>query len=78
MNARNRVWVARRNLPAVLEPVYVGSWIALTVARVREPQALRAWFAGLGEGMRVAPEGRRRMKWRTVWNMSKAGRPPVV
>ena len=78
MNARNRVWLARRNLPAVLEPVYVGSWVALTVARVRDRQALRAWFAGLGEGMKVAPSDRRRMKWSTVWTMAKAGRPPVV
>ena len=28
LNARNRVWLARRNLPAVLVPLYVGSWTA--------------------------------------------------
>ncbi|MCY7325919.1 MAG: glycosyltransferase, partial [Microbacteriaceae bacterium] len=26
LNARNRVWLARRNLPAVFIPVYVGLW----------------------------------------------------
>jgi GT2 family glycosyltransferase len=78
MNARNRVWLARRNLPLVLEPVYVGTWMGLTIARVREPEALRAWFAGLREGMRVTPTGRRPMRWSTVWTLTRAGRPPVV
>ena len=78
MNARNRVWLAKRNLPALLEPVYVGSWIALTVARVRDRQALGAWFAGLSEGMSQTPHDRRPMRWRTVWTMTKAGRPPII
>lgn len=78
MNARNRVWLARRNLPMVLEPLYVGSWVLLTTARVRDRDARAAWFAGLREGMSSAPRERRPMKWRTVWEMTKAGRPPVV
>lgn len=78
MNARNRVWLARRNLPAPLEPLYVGSWALLTVARVHNREALGAWFAGLREGIRVSPSERRPMGWSTVWRMSKAGRPPVI
>jgi GT2 family glycosyltransferase len=78
MNARNRVWLAKRNLPVALEPLYVGSWVAMTVARVRDRDALRAWFAGLGEGIRDSPVERRPMKWSTAWRMAKAGRPPVV
>lgn len=78
LNARNRVWLARRNLPLVLEPVYVGSWIGLTVARVHDRQALRAWFGGLREGLAQRPSGRRPMRWRTVLAMTRAGRPPVI
>ena len=78
MNARNRVWLAKRNLPVVLEPVYVGSWVALTVARVRNRKALGAWFTGLREGIRDDPNDRRPMAWKTVWKMSKAGRPPLI
>ena len=78
MNARNRVWLARRNLPVVLEPFYVGTWVGLTLARVHDRAALKAWFQGLSEGMRIKPEGRRAMKWSTVWAMTKAGRPPVI
>jgi GT2 family glycosyltransferase len=78
LNARNRVWLARRNLPVVLEPVYVGTWVGITVLRMRDKDALRAWFGGLREGMRENPGGRKPMKWRTVWEMTKAGRPPVI
>jgi GT2 family glycosyltransferase len=78
MNARNRVWLARRNLPVVLEPLYVGSWAGLTMLRVRDSMARKAWFAGMREGMSVRPSGRKTMKWKTVWAMTKAGRPPVI
>ena len=78
MNARNRVWLAKRNLPFALQPLYVGSWVGLTVARLRSTDALGAWFSGLGEGIRTRPRERRPMKWRTAWRMSKAGRPPIV
>lgn len=78
LNARNRVWLARRNLPVVLEPIYVGTWVGITVLRMRDKDALKAWFGGLREGMSENPGGRRAMKWRTVWEMTKAGRPPVI
>jgi len=79
LNARNRVWIARRNLPAVLVPVYVGAWTGIQLLRWRrDPAALRAWFAGWREGWRTDPGGRRRMRWRTIWRMTRHGRPPVV
>ena len=78
MNARNRVLLARRNLPAALRPVYTGSWALITTARVRDAAARRAWFEGFREGWRMDPGDRRPMHWSTVWAMAKAGRPPVV
>jgi len=77
-NARNRVYVARRNLPLPLIPVYLAAWTALTVIRLRPRSALRTWFAGFFEGL-VTPCGERRpLGWRTIARMSLAGRPPVV
>jgi hypothetical protein len=38
MVARNRVWLARRNLPAPLIPVYLGVWLLLTLARLWAPR----------------------------------------
>ncbi|WP_438855050.1 glycosyltransferase family 2 protein [Agromyces sp. M3QZ16-3] len=79
LNARNRVWLARRNLPAILVPCYVGSWTAIQVLRwFRRPAALRAWFAGWRAGWREDAGERRPMSWSTVRRMTLAGRPPVV
>ncbi len=78
MQARNRVWLARRNLPVVLEPLYVGSWTVLTLARTKDKKARKAFIAGLREGVNTSPLDRTPMKWSTVWKMTKAGRPPVI
>ncbi|WP_270886425.1 glycosyltransferase family 2 protein [Pedococcus sp. 5OH_020] len=78
LNARNRVWLARRNLPAALVPVYLGVWCALTVARTRDVAALRVWWRGFAEGWRTDPGARRPISWRTVLRMARLGRPPVV
>ena len=79
LNARNRVWLAKRNLPAVLVPLYVGSWTGIQVLRwARRPAALRAWFGGWAEGWRTDAGERRPLSWPTVWRMTRAGRPPVV
>ena len=79
LNARNRVWIARRNLPVVLMPVYVGSWTLIQVLRgARNRAALAAWFRGWWEGWTTDPGERRPLSARTVWRMTRAGRPPVI
>jgi GT2 family glycosyltransferase len=78
VNARNRVYLARRHLPAVLVPVYLLVWVALTVARTRSLAGLRAWFNGFAEGWRTSCGRRRPMRWRTVGRLTALGRPPVI
>lgn len=78
MTARNRVWLAKQHLPAPLVPVYLGVWVALTVARTRSVAGLRAWFGGFTEGIRTSGGPRCPMRWRTVWRLTRLGRPPVV
>ncbi|GAA2923235.1 MULTISPECIES: glycosyltransferase [Streptomycetaceae] len=78
MVARNRVWLARRNLPAPLVPVYVGVWLLLTLVRKPSLPALRAWFGGFREGWSKPCGPRRPMRWRTVWRLTRLGRPPVI
>ncbi|MFB4420216.1 glycosyltransferase family 2 protein [Streptomyces sp. QL37] len=78
MVARNRVWLARRNLPAPLIPLYVGVWLLLTLVRRPSAPALKAWFGGFREGWTKPCGPRRPMRWRTVWRLTRLGRPPVI
>jgi GT2 family glycosyltransferase len=78
MVARNRVWLARRNLPWLLVPVYLGVWFALTLLRRPSGPALRAWLGGFREGWATPCGERRPMKWRTVWRLTRLGRPPII
>ena len=79
LNARNRVWLARRNLPWVVGVPYVLSWTAVQVGRsVRSPATLRPWLRGWWEGWRSDAGPRRPMRWNTSVRMAGHGRPPVV
>jgi GT2 family glycosyltransferase len=78
LNARNRVWLARRNLPVALIPVYVVAWVLITTTRLaRNPQALGIWCRGFIEGWRTYPGARRPMRWRTVGRLALLGHPPI-
>jgi GT2 family glycosyltransferase len=79
LNARNRVWLARRNLPWVLGVPYVLTWTALQVVRsVRTPATLLPWSRGWAEGWRTPAGPRRPLRWNTIMRMTRQGRPPVV
>ncbi|MCA1782648.1 MAG: glycosyltransferase family 2 protein [Dermatophilaceae bacterium] len=79
MNARNRVWVARRNLPWALAVPYLVNWVGLTMLRERPGRTeRRQWFAGFAEGWRSDPGRRDPISWRSAWRMTRLGRPPVL
>jgi GT2 family glycosyltransferase len=78
LSARNRVFLARRRLPMPLAVGYLLVWAALTVARARGRRALGQSWRGAVEGLRTDAGPRRPMAWRTVWRMTKAGRPPLI
>jgi GT2 family glycosyltransferase len=78
LESRNRVWLARRNLPWPLAVVYLADWIGITLLRERAKGARRAWFAGFAEGWRQDPGRRQPISIRTAWRMTRAGRPPVI
>lgn len=78
VTARNRVWLVRRRLPLALIPVHLGIWTLLTLVRTRSLGGLRAWFGGFVEGVRESAGERRPMRWRTVWRLTRLGRPPVI
>lgn len=76
--ARNRVWLARRNLPWPLALWYLTDWALITVLRERSAPALRSWFAGFLDGWRQPAGHRHPIRWRTAWRMTRLGRPPVI
>lgn len=83
MNARNRVWLARRNLPWPLNWAYVGSWTLLQCIKWgNKPDQLKPWFRGWREGWSLDPWGgdkeRRKLSGRGVLRMSRHGRPPII
>jgi hypothetical protein len=78
LDGRNRVLLARRNLPWVLACCYLLDWFVLTVLRERSVTVLRAWLSGFVAGWGMDPGERRPMSWRTAWRMTRLGRPPVV
>ncbi|MFJ8162379.1 glycosyltransferase family 2 protein [Streptomyces sp. NPDC096136] len=78
MVARNRVWVARRRLPAPLVPVYLTVWVLICLWRFRASGNLGVLAQGFAEGLRGGAGERRAMSWRTVWRLTRAGRPPIV
>jgi GT2 family glycosyltransferase len=78
LDGRNRVLLARRNLPWPLAAAYLLTWFALTVVRERSLTAVRAWVSGFAEGWRMNPGLRRPMSASTAWRMTRAGRPPII
>jgi GT2 family glycosyltransferase len=76
--ARNRVWLARRYLPLPLGAIYVATFAARTAVGIRSPHHARAAARGYRDGLRDDCGGRRRLRVRTLWRMTRAGRPPLI
>lgn len=74
--ARNRAWLAHRLLPLPLAPVYLTSWLLITL--VRRSSSIREYLRGVTDGWRSRVGPRRPMQWRTVWKLTRLGRPPIV
>jgi GT2 family glycosyltransferase len=76
--ARNRVWLARRNLPLPLGVLYVATYALRTLPVLRTPARARTALRGYRDGLRQPCGPRRRLRMNTLWRMTRAGRPPVV
>lgn len=82
LNARNRVWLARRNLPAPLRWIYSVNWMLVECLRLRRNKsAVQQYLSGWRAGWKGSPwyqTPRQKISWRTVGRMGLAGRPPVL
>ena len=77
-DARNRVWLARRNLPVPIAIVYLLDWAVITAIRIRSRSALGQAARGAWDGLRQPSGPRRPLRWGTVVRMTRAGRPPIL
>ncbi|MEC8364571.1 MAG: glycosyltransferase [Actinomycetota bacterium] len=76
---RNRIWIAKANLPFILIPIYILTWLGITVARnLSSSKALLAIFKGFISGLSSSPLKRSPLSWKTVARMTKLGRPPII
>lgn len=81
MNARNRVWLARRCLRWPFSWAYVASWTMQHIISDLPEHADQVWWKGWMDGWTERPwveKRRRKLKWRTLARMARHGRPPVI
>jgi GT2 family glycosyltransferase len=76
--ARNRVWLARRHLPLPLGVLYAASFFVLAAPRLRSGRERRALLRGYLDGLRTPCGPRQRLRARTLWRMTRNGRPPIL
>ena len=76
--ARNRVWLARRHLPLPLGVLYAASFLVRAFPRFRSGRERHAVLRGYLDGLRDPAGPRRPLSARTLWRMTRAGRPPVI
>jgi GT2 family glycosyltransferase len=78
MTSRNRVWVARRNLPVAVAAAHVGVSFLRTAVGIRSAREAQDALRGYRDGLRQPAGDRRPVGWGTIWRMTRAGRPPIV
>lgn len=74
---RNRVLVARRNLPWGVHLTHAFLWLLLGVARAPEWRSRAAYAQGWRHGWSIEA-ARRPISWSAIWRLTKVGRPPVL
>jgi len=77
--ARNRVWLARRNLPLPLGVLYVLGFVVRTLPLfIRSRARMAAAARGYRDGLRGPCGPRKPLQVKTLWRMTRAGRPPLI
>ena len=77
-SSRNRVWLARRNLPWLIGVAHVGFWFAISVIRSGNLSRARAVWEGTKDGLREFPFSRQPISWSTALKLTRLGRPPIL
>lgn len=73
---RNRVMIARRDLPLVVGFVHVTVWLGAGLVLAGRQGAARSYVGGWLHGWRE-PVERHPISWRTIVRLARWGRPPI-
>ncbi len=77
-NARNRVWLAKRNLRFPFSFIYPTTWLLITLIRIRSVKNLILWLRGFYEGVTKSAGKKHKLTYKAHWALLKAGRPPII
>lgn len=78
LNARNRVWLAKRHLRFPFSILYPFTWILISFIRIRGLGNLVSWIRGFAAGIRSHSKTPKKLRWRTHWLLTRYGRPPFI
>ena len=77
--SRNRVWLVHRLLPLPLAVLYIINWIIISCLRnFPHPRVLKGIISGTIAGLQHRVGPRTPISWRTIFLMSRLGRPPII
>jgi len=77
-SSRNRVWLARRRLPWLIAGPHIAIWTLRSLFNAGGREARGQVWRGFKAGWSESPGQRHSMSWRTVWAMTRLGRPPII
>lgn len=77
-SSRNRVWLARRRLPWLVAVPHMAIWLARSLLSAGSSRARSQVLRGFRAGWVTDAGARRPIRWTTVWQMTRLGRPPII
>jgi GT2 family glycosyltransferase len=78
LNARNRVWLAKRNLPLPFKILYPITHALMSFVSIRGSTERKAWREGFIEGWKTDSGKNRKLTLRAILALTFALRPPVI
>ncbi|MGA1247881.1 MAG: glycosyltransferase family 2 protein [Candidatus Nanopelagicales bacterium] len=78
LNARNRVWLAKRNLPFPFSFIYPLTHAVMSLFTLRGREARKSWREGFMEGLKSDAGKNRKLTFRAIRALTFALRPPII
>jgi len=70
--------LAKRNLPFPISGLYIFVWFAISMIRMRDLSSLISWLRGLSNGIGTSAGKQRKLSWKALVALGRAGRFPII